>query len=231
MTAFVYALLTSAATVAGGLLPFQPRLRQIEMRYLIAFASGLMISIVFFDLLPQSMPGSTIALALGFFVVYLVEKLVMIHACGEEECEGHAVGWTSLVGIALESLIDGAAIVAAFGVAPALGVIVALAVFAHELPRGFATTAIMRNAGYGPRGIAVALAVDAGFTPIGALLASFVARPEILPHLVAFAAGTFLYVGASDLLPEAHRRFNLKVVVTVLAGALLVPLGQMALTI
>jgi len=71
----------------------------------------------------------------------------------------------------------------------------------------------------------VALAVDAGFTPLGALLAGFFGAPGVLSLLVAFAAGTFLYIGAGDLLPEAHKRFNLQVVGMVLLGAIVVPLG------
>ena len=76
MTAVLYTLITSAATVAGGLLPFLPRFRKIELRYLIAFASGLMISIVFFEMLPEvdwDRAGlSTAALGVGFFLVYLL---------------------------------------------------------------------------------------------------------------------------------------------------------------
>ena len=233
MTGVLYALITSAATLAGGLLPYHPRLRRVELRYLIAFASGLMISIVFFDMLPEvdwtSATTSAAALGAGFFVVYLLEKIVMIHACGEPECEEHALGWPAMIGVSVESLIDGVAIAASYSVAPALGLAVAAAVFAHELPRGFATTVVMKNAGYGWRGVAAALAVDAGFTPIGALFAGLFATPGLLSHLVAFAAGTFLYIGAGDLLPEAHKHFNLKVVGMVLLGALLVPLAQITL--
>ncbi len=231
MIAFAYALVTSAATLAGGLLPFHPRLRRVELRYFIAFASGLMISIAFFEMLPEIdwAEGSTsvAALAAGFFLVYVLEKLVLIHACGEEECEEHtqSLGWPAMIGVALESLIDGVAITASYSVAPALGFTVAAAVFAHELPRGFATTVVMRNAGHGRRGVAAALAMDAGFTPLGALLAAWLSSPAILPNLVAFAAGTFLYIGAGDLLPEAHKRFNIKVVLVVLLGAVAVPLA------
>lgn len=235
MIAFAYALLTSLATVSGGLLPYHPRLRRVELRYLIAFASGLMISIVFFEMLPEldwaAASGNVIALALGFFLVYVLEKLVMIHACGEEECEEHSLGWPAMIGVSIESLIDGVAIAAAYGMAPALGIVVALAVFAHELPRGFATTVVMQNAGYGRRGVAAALAVDAGFTPLGALAAGLLVTPSRLTNLVAVAAGTFLYIGAGDLLPEAHKRFNIKVVAMVVLGALLVPLAESLLNI
>ncbi len=231
MTAFLYSLVTSVATITGGLLPFHPRLRRIELRYFIAFASGLMIAIAFFEMLPEVdwvQPGSPLALAAGFFSVYLLEKMVLIHACGEAECEEHtqSLGWPAMIGVAIESLIDGVAIAASYSVAPTLGLTVALAVFAHEVPRGFATTVIMRNGGYGSRGIAASLAVDAGFTPIGTLLAVWLVSPQLLSTLIAFAAGTFLYVGASDLLPEAHKRFNSRVVLMVLLGAAIVPLAE-----
>ncbi|MEK9164904.1 MAG: ZIP family metal transporter [Chloroflexota bacterium] len=235
MIAILYTLVTSAATVVGGLLPYHPTIRRIELRYLIAFSSGLMISIVFFEMLPElNWRGATtnvVALALGFFVVYVLEKMVMIHACGEEECDEHihSLGWPAMIGVGIESLIDGAAIVASYSVAPGLGLAVAAAVFAHELPRGFATTVVMKNAGYGRRGVAVALAIDAGFAPLGALAASFLGTPGILPNLLAFAAGTFLYIGAGDLLPEAHKKFNMRVVAMVIAGALIVPLAESVL--
>ena len=67
----------------------------------------------------------------------------------------------------------------------------------------------------------VALAVDAFFTPLGVLLAPLFPMSS-LPIILAFAAGTFLYVGASDLLPEAHKKFNIYVVASVVLGAVVV---------
>ena len=230
MIGLLYTLVTSAATVTGGLLPYHPFFRRLELRYLVAFSAGLMTSIVFFEMLPEldwaKSSANVIALALGFFVVYVLEKLVMIHACGEEECETHSLGWPAMIGVAIESLVDGVAIAAAYRVAPALGLVVAVAVFAHEVPRGFATTIVMKNAGYDWRGVAPALAVDAGFAPLGALAAGWLVSPSLLSLLIAFAAGTFLYIGAGDLLPEAHKRFNIKVVAMVVLGAAVVPLAE-----
>ncbi|MBI3077833.1 MAG: ZIP family metal transporter [Deltaproteobacteria bacterium] len=221
--ALAYAGATSVATILGGLLPLHPRLREIELRYLVAFASGFLVSIAFFNMIPAMEPERAIPLALGFFSIYFIEKLVMIHACGERECEGHTVGWVAMIGVAVESLIDGLAIGTGYAVAPPLGALIALAIIVHELPRGFTTTVIMRQSKYGARAIAAALAIDAGFTPLGAL-ASGLFPAGLMKPLMGFTAGAFLYVGASDLLPEAHRRFNLQVVLLVLAGAGLVPL-------
>jgi zinc transporter ZupT len=132
------------------------------------------------------------------------------------------LGWSALVGIALESLVDGIAIAIGYRTAPALGLFIALAIFIHEVPRGFATVIIMQRAGYGRVRIWLALLVDAGFAPLGILLSTMIPTSAVEP-LIGFTAGFFLYLGASDLLPEAHRRFNQRVVLATLAGAGLLP--------
>jgi zinc transporter ZupT len=218
----MYALLTAAATLVGGSLPLLTRLRHLEKRYTIAFAGGAMVSIALFDLIPQMQTHNAAALAAGFFSIYLIEKLVLIHVCGEAECEVHSITLPAVVGIATESLIDGIAIAVSYRVEPALGTLVAVAVFAHELPRGFATTVIMRGAGHVLPVTLLVLAVDASFTPLGVLVAEIFPSAWLEP-LLGFTAGVFLYVGASDLIPEAHRRFNSKVVLATLAGAALIP--------
>ncbi len=218
----LYALITSAATLAGGVLPMYTRLRLIEQRYQVAFAGGAMVAIALFDLIPEMKAHNAVVLLLGFFSIYLLEKLVLIHACHEAECETHVMGWPALIGIASESLLDGLAIAVGFRVAPALGLLIALAVFMHELPRGLTTTVIMQEASYSRPKTWAALAVDAGFAPLGVLLSGLLPAAALEP-LLGFTAGVFLYVGASDLLPEAHRRFNLRVVLATLAGGGLIP--------
>ena len=167
MIPLLYALVTSFATVTGGALPMYTRLRFLEQRYMVAFAGGAMVAIALFDLIPEMDSHNAVALLAGFFIVYLLEKLVMIHTCGEAECDAHTMGWSALIGIAAESLIDGVAIAVGFRAAPALGLLIALAVFVHEVPRGLTTTVIMQEAGYSRIKVWAALAVDAGFAPLG----------------------------------------------------------------
>jgi len=218
----IYAFLAAGATILGGLLPIYTRIRNVEIRYTLAFASGLMISVAFFDMLPEAeIAVNYIFLGVGFFSLYVVEKLIIIHTCGEEECEVHSIGWVSIIGIAFESIIDGLAIAAGYNVEPVLGAVITLGVIAHEVPRGFSTTIIMRNSNYSMRNTFIALFIDAFFTPLGALLA-FVFPIKRFAALLALTAGTFLYIGASDLLPEAHKKFNIKVVLAVLLGMVVV---------
>lgn len=214
----LYTFLSAIATLTGGMLPLYTRIKNIELRYLLAFASGLMISVAFFEMLPESeVEKNYLFLGAGFFLLYFVEKNILIHVCGEEECEVHSIGWVSIIGIALESLIDGIAIAIGYEIKPALGLVITLSIIAHELPRGFSTTVIMRSSGYSKNETFIALAIDAFFTPLGALLA-FAFPLELFSAMLAFSAGTFLYIGASDLMPEAHRRFNRRVIAAVLLG-------------
>ena len=223
MAALIVSLVTSVATLFGGLLPFTKLFNKIDIRYLIGFASGTLVSIAFFDMLPQAGIKYPIAIAVGFFGVYLVEKIVLIHACGEHECEVHPTGWPAMIGVATESLADGLAIAAGYIINPLLGITIAFGVLIHEIPRGFSTVVIMKSANKSKKETLSALAIDAFFTPIGVLIAPLF--PEsALPIILAFTAGTFLYVGASDLLPEAHKRFNIYVVLSVILGALVIAL-------
>ncbi|MBI1855764.1 MAG: hypothetical protein HYR93_07875, partial [Chloroflexi bacterium] len=79
------------------------------------------------------------------------------------------------------------------------------------------------EAGYSRGRVWAALAVDAGFAPLGVLFAGLVPASSF-DWLIGFTAGVFLYIGASDLLPDAHRRFNLRVVLSTLSGGGLVTL-------
>lgn len=219
------ALLAGSAALVGGLLYLYTRLRAISMRYAIAIAAGLLLSTVFFEMLPKiTFDGQeALLLALGFFSFYAVEKLMIIHTCGEAECEGHTFGKFGMVGLTVDGIVDGAAIATGFLVEPLLGVTIAIAVAAHELPQGFATGVIMQTAKYSQRAILSVLVVAALIIPLGSLLALLV--PEaFFGYILAFVAGNFLYVAGVDLLPEAHRLFNWKVIASVMIGAALIPL-------
>jgi zinc transporter ZupT len=217
MIAIFYAFLTSFGTLVGGLLPNLAFFKKLDSRYLVGFAAGAMLSISFFDILPELDSDAMVWVAIGFFTIFLVEKFIIIHTHHEAECTHQSLGWPAMIGVAAESIVDGVAIAVGYSVAPALGLSVAIAVIAHELPRGFTTTMVMKNAGKGTAAIAGALLIDAGLTPIGALIGTLLPDAYFMA-ILGFTAGTFLYVGAVDLLPEIHKRFNWKVIFSVMFG-------------
>ncbi|MAG47581.1 hypothetical protein CL617_03170 [archaeon] len=213
-----YALVAGLSTVLGGLLLLYTHLKRVNVRYMIAFAAGIIISTAFFEMIPEIPSNTLIVVGVGFFFIYLLEKIVLIHACKEEECsyKYHNVGWFSLLGLTIDNFVDGAAIAAGFLIDPLLGVTVTIAVFSHELAQGLSTAIIMRDI-YSNKRILFALLIAALLTPIGAYVSRFFPS-MIFNNILAFAAGSFLYIGASDLLPEAHEKFNWKIILSVFVG-------------
>ena len=216
---FLLAIIAGLADVVGGLLPFFARTRGISMRYVLAFAAGTVIAAAFFELLPEAkVEDNWMFLGLGFFAYYLIEKGLELHACGEKECEARGVSWITVVGMASDNIIDGIGIGVGYIVNPVLGVLITLAVIAHEVPQGMATTLIMKDAGYKLNRIIPTLIFAGALYPAGVAISGFV--PErFLEPAIAFVAGVFIYVGASALMHEAHKSFNYKVILVLFMGA------------
>lgn len=209
------AVLTAVlATAVGGLLAFQFR---IHLPRVAAFGAGSLVAVALLDLLPEALeiPGAepatmTIMLATGagFLLFYVLERLTIFHAHVEEIASpSHTrVGVLGAAGVSLQSLLDGVALGLAFQSSAAAGIAVTLAVMMHKLTDGTSTVTLILISGHPVREAAKWLAL-ASVAPLVGFLASllFVPPPLILMLLLAFFAGTFLYLGASHLLPEAHR--------------------------
>lgn len=212
------ALSAAIADIIGGMLIFF-RGRFIQSRYVLAFASGVVISTAFFDLIPQSdVQSNYIYLGLGFFLFYLAEKMVLLHACGEEECESHEPSWVSVAAMGGDNIVDGIGIAVAFFVSPIVGVLLTIAIISHEIPQGMSSAELLRILAVPKRTIIILMGLMGGLYVLGAGL-SFVLPVGWYPAIIAFVAGGFIYIGVNDLLSEAHKRFNLTVVCAVLLGA------------
>ncbi len=220
MISIILAFIAGLSDLVSGLVPFYHKIGESQTRYIIAFAAGTMLGAVFFEMLPELKPADFTYLALGFFFFYLLERLTMIHSCGESECisEAHRIGWLPVVGMASDNIIDGIGIAIAYLINPATGILVALAVIVHEIPQGLTTTILLMRAGHRKISILFALAVESILYPLGALLA-FLVPNALNTAILAFVTGDFLYIAASDLLPDSHKKFNLKVIFAVLLGS------------
>jgi len=218
MIPLLYSLIAGSSDLVGGWLAWRGRTAKIEPRYAIAFAAGVLMAVAFFDILPEvHWEADALWVGLGFFVFYLLEKVTMLHACGERECETHQLGSIAVVGMALDNFVDGAGIAVGFLIDASLGWAITVAVLLHEIPQGFTSALIMKEANWQRRRIFLILALASALYPLGAVLAGFVPA-QLLQKVLAFIAGDFIYIGASDLLPQAHQRFNLRVILTVFLG-------------
>jgi zinc and cadmium transporter len=183
--------------------------------WLISYAVGTLLGVALLALLPEALallpPATALGTLLaGVLVFFLLEKLVLWRHCHDsQECEVHTSSAASLVivGDAFHTFVDGAVIAAAGVTSVPLGVTTALAVAAHEIPQEVGDVAILLRAGYSrARAFTLNLMSAAGgvLGALGMLVASQW-LPNVLPYVLSFAAGSFLYVAMSDLIPDLHR--------------------------
>ena len=200
--------------IASSVLLLGDRLHLRLVPWAISYAVGTLLGVALLGLLPQALealppPQALGTLLAGVLCFFLLEKLVLWRHChDEEDCALHTSSAASLViiGDAFHTFVDGAVIAAAVITSLPLGVTTALAVATHEIPQEVGDVAILLRAGYS-KGRALSLnLVSATGGVLGALamLAASKAIPDALPFVLAFAAGSFLYIAMSDLIPDLH---------------------------
>lgn len=180
----------------------------------ISYAVGTLLGVALLALLPQALDQLPAATALGTLLAgvltfFLLEKLVIWRHCHDShECQVHSSAASLvIVGDAFHTFVDGAVIAAAVVTSIPLGITTALAVAAHEIPQEVGDVAILLRAGYS-RLRAFMLNLLSGVGGILgaiAMLAASHSIPNLLPYVLAFAAGNFLYIAMADLIPDLHR--------------------------
>ena len=200
--------------VASTFLLLHERIRTRLIPWLISYAVGTLIGVALIGLVPEALAElrprpAMLTMAGGIVCFFLLEKWVLWRHCHDDEaCRVHSTAAKLvIVGDSFHTFVDGAVIAAAVLTAIPLGVTTALAVAAHEIPQEVGDVAILLRAGYS-RLRAFTLNVLAGGGGIlGAIVMVIAGRalPVLLPYVLAFAAGNFLYVAMADLIPDLHR--------------------------
>lgn len=219
MEAILFSIATFFSTFFGGLfaLRFQKRLHLV-----MSLTAGVLVGVAFFDILPEMfslsketgmdiMPGLMMLVG-GFLLIHVLEKLAIIHHGHEEEYAEHhhpTVGLISATGLSFHSFLDGVGIGLGFHVSPSIGILVAIAVIAHDFSDGLNTVTLMLTHKNTQKKAIALLFVDA-ITPVLGVLSTllFTIPSFVLLLYLGFFAGFLLYIGASDLLPEAHSKHS-----------------------
>ena len=235
------ALTTFFSTTLGGLFALHNKDR---LHRILGFTAGVLLGVVAFDLLPEIMrlvqsTGTDpivpmIALVVGFLFFHAIEKLTLIHSVHHSEYEHHdktghdrhqpRIGVISALALSAHSFFDGVGIGLAFQVSTTIGLAVAVAVIAHDFADGLNTVTLMlvnRNSNWRSFGL---LMIDATAPLIGAASTLFfhLSDRSLLIYL-GFFVGFLLYIGASDILPEAHANHpsRLTLLLTILGTAVI----------
>jgi len=212
MTLALIALAAFGATMLGGL--FALRLRD-RLHLILGFSAGAVVAVAFFDLLPEAIElGSGVhepttiltAAAIGFLVYLSMDRLLLMHShAGEDPGSHQSRGAAGAGTLSVHSLLDGVGVGLGFQVSPAVGIVVAAAVLAHDFSDGINTVNfILKNNGTW-QGALRWLVIDA-LAPVVGIVATlfFTLSAPLLSLLLGLFAGFFLYIGASDLIPESH---------------------------
>ncbi len=219
MGAILFSIFAFIATTLGGIVAIRYR---DKLHPIVAFSAGAVLAVCFFEILPEifsltsenSLPvmPSLIALMAGFLLIHTLEKLAVIHTTHEDEYASHRhplVGMIGASGLSFHSFLDGVGIGLGFHVSNHVGLAVAVAVIAHDFCDGLNTVTLML-VNKNTRAKAIKLLIIDALAPIvGALSTYIVAIPEgVLAIYLGFFAGFLLYIGAADLLPEAHSKHS-----------------------
>jgi zinc transporter ZupT len=217
------ALAAFASTLLGGL--FALGLRD-KLHLILGFSAGAVVGVAFFDLLPEavtfSAPGVIMSwTAAGFFAYLLLDRILLFHA------DSAPRGNVGAGVLCCHSLIDGVAIGLAFQTSRSVGIVVTIAVLTHDFSDGINTMNIVFRSG-GDRSRALRWLLADAAAPVAGIAATrlFELPVDRFGPALATFAGFFLYIGASDLIPEsyhAHPKF-LTTAMT-LAGALVLYLA------
>lgn len=208
------AFATSLSTLIGGF--FALRFKD-KLHLVLGFSAGAVISVAFFSLMPEAIeigeafysPAMIIQFTAAGFLGYLIlDRLFFFHSRNVHEDENSAhqhIGTLGAGSIAVHSFLDGMAIGLGFQVSSAAGIALAVAVLVHKFSDGINVVSLILR-GKGVKRSAIKWLFVVAVTPIlGALSTLFFTLPEnILAIILAVFAGFFLYISATDLIPESH---------------------------
>lgn len=201
------------STIVGGAVALKLRDR---LHLILGFSAGAVMAVAFFDLLPEALDlgtqeyklsAVTSFVALGFLLYLLLDRLLMLHSHGhaDDAEHGHSRGHVRAGSLSVHSFLDGVGIGLAFQVSTVVGLVVAAAVLAHDFSDGINTVNVVIRHGGQKKQAMRWLLVDALAPVLGVIVTLFFAIPaSALGLLLALFTGFFLYIGASDLIPESH---------------------------
>jgi len=179
---------------------------------LVAFSAGGMMGGAFFHLLPEALDmikpvNAFIVMLIGFCLFFLLERLILWHHCHDGVCEVHPFTYLNLIGDGVHNFIDGFVIAAAYIVDVHVGVIATLAIVLHEIPQELGDFGVLIYGGIKPSRALFLNFVTALLAVAGAITGYFMSHfvSSVMPYVLPFAAGNFIYIAGSDLVPELHK--------------------------
>lgn len=184
--------------------------------FLVALSAGALMGGAFIHLMPEASGKLSVdslfsTFLASFAIFFLIEKILHWRHCHKGECAVHTFGHMNLIGDSIHNFIDGLVIASTFMLNPGVGIATTLAVAIHEIPQEIGDYGVLIHAGFHKKK-ALALNYLVALTVVlGGIVGYFSLShiESILPYLLPFAAGGFVYIAASDLMPEIRKEKDL----------------------
>ncbi|KYK27173.1 hypothetical protein AYK26_00575 [Euryarchaeota archaeon SM23-78] len=210
------------ATLVNGLVAFigvfslwlKEKLFKKILMILVAFSAGALLSGAFFHLLAESLEHLSVTKAfaymlMGFILFFLIERFLHWHHCHlhGQKCDVHPVSYLILFGDGVHNFIDGIIIGVSFIISVPFGIVTALLIIGHEIPQELGDFAVLVYGGFSKTKALVYNFLSQLTAVIGGIIGYlFSTRIQgVIPFILPFAAGGFIYIAASDLIPELHK--------------------------
>ena len=209
--------IVSLISLVGIFLFLKEKVIKKYLFYLVSFAAGSMLGAAFLDLLPEVFKdgfkeATPLFILLGIMSFFILEKFLHWHHHHTGKKEVHVFNYLNTIGDGLHNFLDGVIIAVSFLNSAQLGIVVTIAVVAHEIPQEIGDFAILIYGGWSKLKASIINFLTALTAVLGALFAyfysGFIANSSI--YLTSFAIGGFVYIAGTDLIPEIHKEKNIR---------------------
>jgi len=184
---------------------------------LIGLSAGALMGGAFLHLLPEAVEKSTglnvyLFVLVGFILFFLIEKVLHWRHCHKGECDVHTFHYMNLVGDSIHNFIDGLIMAASFVVSIPLGITTTIAIATHEIPQEIGDFGVLLFGGFSKKRAIMLNFVVALTAVLGGIVGYFVSNliENIVVFILPFAAGGFIYIAATDLVPEIRKELDMK---------------------
>lgn len=179
---------------------------------LVAFSAGALLAGAFFHLIPESLDSLQSELVFGFVILgfvlfFIIERFLHWHHCHDGKCDVHQVTYLILFGDGIHNFVDGIIIAVSFIVSVPFGIITTLLILGHEIPQELGDFGILVYGGMSKTKSLMYNFISQLTCVLGGIIGYFLSGSigGLIPYILPFAAGGFIYIAASDLIPELHK--------------------------
>jgi zinc and cadmium transporter len=216
LTTFVIALI---AFIGIFTLSLNDKVLNKILLFLVSLSAGALMGGALLHLLPEAIEHTEtvdfdvfLVILVGFVLFFLIEKVLHWRHCHKGKCDVHTFHYMNLIGDSVHNFIDGLIMAASFSISTTLGFTTSLAIAAHEIPQEIGDFGVLVYGGFEKKKAILVNFCVALTIVFGGIVGYFISRniEQATIFLLPFAAGGFLYIAATDLVPEIRKEENIK---------------------